>query len=319
MAPPAEFPDAETGSAPGSPTSKACAAATGLLAGTPWRWLGRVELADAVAVNAAACARLRADPTAVRGEIACFEPAAAVFTMGRRAQTPAGRAGLAASLAACAAKGIEVVAVERGGLGTLHLPGQLIVFVAVPCQRTRLRLLVCELLGAARALATAAGLATTLDAEGDVGLWAAGHGPGRSAGKLASIGLYESRGIVSHGLSLNVAVDGGLGSGLALCGSSATRFNSLHAPGSLGDSVADAVAQAAVAYAAALGLGPRTADRVARNNTFWRPAAANPAPGDLAAQLETSPIAIIGDPVKLVFTAPDGDPDAAPGIPHSHT
>ena len=215
-------------------------------AGAAFRWLGRLPVAEALSANAAAVADLRAGgPAAVLG----FEPAAPVFTLGRRAATPAGRAILAPTLAACAHRGVQVVAVDRGGLGTLHLPGQTVLFLALPCRREQLRALVAELLRAAAQVAQDCGVAASIGEDDQVGLWSAEL-------KIASIGLSESGGIVSHGLALNSCIDARVALGLTLCGRSQGGLGSLRALTLSAADCSPPVLGASLARALALSFGP---------------------------------------------------------------
>ncbi len=205
-----------------------------LLREVPLHWWGTLPFAEAVRRNAAAIERTAAGGP---GELGAFEPAGPLFTLGRRAQSPEGRRQLEATLAACDLRGLPVLEVDRGGLGTLHLPGQLVVFVAIACPRVRVRPLVDELLQAARLLALDHGVAARVDADDDVGLWA-------PHGKLASLGLRWQRGVAGHGLAINVAIDPAEGDGLTLCGQPTTRLASLgraQPPGSR--AVAEAAAE----------------------------------------------------------------------------
>lgn len=186
-------------------------------AGARFCWLGRLSFDAALAANRAAVAAVATGKSA---QLLAFEPNAAVYTLGRRAQTPQGRLQLASTLELCRSRGIEVHDVQRGGLGTLHLPGQLVIFLALPCSRVQLRPLVCALLHAASAVARHWGVVSQIDSEEAVGLW-------HSSGKLASLGLSERAGIVQHGLSLNAAIDLNTAASLDLCGSNSTRFVSL--------------------------------------------------------------------------------------------
>jgi len=180
-------------------------------------WLGRVPFDHGLEQNAAAVQGvLEGQP----GELLAFEPQAPVYTLGLRARTPAGRLTLAATVRTCATRGIEVREVQRGGLGTLHAPGQVVLFVALPCSRHELRALVALLLGTAAEVAAELGVITRVDLTEAVGLWT-------PAGKLASLGLYEANGVVRHGLALNVFVPRELAADLVLCGSAATRLASL--------------------------------------------------------------------------------------------
>lgn len=180
-------------------------------------WGGRMTFDAAVTHNIGAAAALA---RGVSPQILAFEPDAAVLTLGRRAQLPDGGAGLAGTLAQCADRGIGVVHADRGGLATLHMPGQLVLFVALPLPRPGIRTVVRALLGAAQEVARSRGVAAVLRDDHDAGLWV---GPA----KLASIGLKVAGGAVLHGLSLNVAIDRNLARGLTLCGHSAALYADL--------------------------------------------------------------------------------------------
>ncbi len=145
------------------------------------------------------------------GTIALFEPAEPVYALGRRAQDAAGRAQIAQAIASCEARQIAVVDVDRGGLGTLHAPGQIVAFLAVPCPRWQARALCAELLHGIADLALHSGLRARSDLADDVGVWTAD-------GKLASLGLRLREDVAQHGVALNVAVDRRLAQGLTLCG-----------------------------------------------------------------------------------------------------
>lgn len=170
-----------------------------------------------MARNEAAVQRvLRGQP----GELLAFEPEAPVYTLGLRARTPAGRLTLAATVRTCEARGIRVREVDRGGLGTLHAPGQVVLFMALPCDRLELRSLVALLLEAAARVAAEHCVIAAVDLGDAVGLWT-------PAGKLASLGLYEAHGVVQHGLAVNVCVPCDLAENLVLCGNASTRLASL--------------------------------------------------------------------------------------------
>lgn len=214
----------------------------GLCAGAAWQWLGCIPFEQAVLRNAEAVAAVRAGAPAC---ILAFEPQSPVFTLGRRAATPQGQAALAPTLAACAARGVPALPADRGGLGTLHLPGQTVLFLALPCKREQLRDLVRDLLSAAAAVALELGVAASVDDGEHVGLWC-------GAGKLASVGLAHGAGVVSHGLALNVAIDPLQGAGLVLCGRGDAGLASL---GALAGSAAECTTQGcAAALARALAL-----------------------------------------------------------------
>lgn len=186
--------------------------------GLPGTWAGSLPFTTAVERNLADAAACRAGD---RGRVLLFEPTEALFTLGRRANTPAGRRQLATTLSACARRGIAVQAADRGGLGSLHLPGQLVCFLARPCRRSELPRLVTALLQAAADLARSRSLDIRIDTSDDAGLWCGNR-------KLASVGLRLDRGVVCHGMALNVAVDPRLAVGLTLCGHPDGRLANLH-------------------------------------------------------------------------------------------
>ena len=179
-----------------------------MLRDLPWTWAGQLPFSTAVERNLRAADGCRAGQT---GQALLFEPSEPLFTLGRRAATSAGRASLAPTLALCAQRQIEVLPADRGGLGTLHLPGQLVCFIARPCRRSDLPAVVRALLEGAADLARARGHDVRVDLSDNAGLWL-------ETGKLASIGLRLDRGIVCHGMALNVAIDSDLTRGLTLCG-----------------------------------------------------------------------------------------------------
>jgi lipoyl(octanoyl) transferase len=111
------------------------------------------------------------------------------------------------------ARGIEVLDTNRGGFVTYHGPGQLVAYPIVSLapyggdvhefirriERT-----------AIAALGEHGVTATVID--GLTGVWTEGEHPGSGAGdaesrKIASIGLHISRGVTTHGLSVNVSND----------------------------------------------------------------------------------------------------------------
>ncbi len=188
-----------------------------MLAGIPWTWAGRTPINEAIQANLAAADRCRRQGG---GQIVLFEPEAPVFTLGRRAATPAGRDALETTIAHCRERDIGVITVDRGGLGTLHLPGQLVCFIAWPCRRSQVPALIDRLLAAACEMALEFELEATIEGDDRIGVWL-------PEGKLASIGLRLDRGVVCHGMAINVAVDRGLARGLSLCGTSHTRLANL--------------------------------------------------------------------------------------------
>lgn len=185
-----------------------------------WRWQGRMAMDQAIAQNLLDISAVQAGSPS---RALAFEPLAPAVTLGKRARTPAGREELAPTLALAALRGWPALDVERGGLATLHLPGQLVVLLAVRMAATSLRPFVAELLEAAAATARDRGCACQIDVDRDVGVWTQGA-------KLASIGLSHQHGVAGHGLALNAAIDTRLSSGLTLCGHRDARTASVCAP-----------------------------------------------------------------------------------------
>ena len=177
-----------------------------------------------------------------------FEPANPVLTLGRRAASPDGRIVLASTIAASEEREIAVIEADRGGLATLHLPGQLVVFLALPPPTPPIRSLVVELLRSASDLAQQHGIEGAIGCDHDAGLW-------QGTTKLASIGLRIRRRAVQHGMSINVAIDVRMANGLTLCGHRDRAFGSLQTP-DLGGDVTEQVHDAAVSVADYLRLAP---------------------------------------------------------------
>jgi lipoate-protein ligase B len=173
-----------------------------------WRWAGRVAWELAVRANLRLAERCRGDGVP---RVLAFEPAHAVLTFGRRAQMPALAEEHAHNQMLCQARQIAMTPVDRGGLATLHLPGQVVVFVALPWRDRDVRPLVRGLLGAVQRLARDRGLQATVRDDHDAGVWL-------GEAKLASIGLRVHDGVVLHGLAVNAAIDPHLAQGLVLCG-----------------------------------------------------------------------------------------------------
>jgi lipoyl(octanoyl) transferase len=112
-----------------------------------------------------------------------------------------------------AMQGIEVRDTDRGGRVTYHGPGQLVAYPIVDLRaygddvHEYVRRLERVAIGA---LADRGVAAETI--EGLTGVWTEGERPGTAAGprearKIGSIGVHVSRGITTHGLSVNVSND----------------------------------------------------------------------------------------------------------------
>ena len=180
-------------------------------------WLGRRPFQAMVARNQTIADAVAAGAP---GEIAFFEPDAPVYALGRRAQGPTGRRDLHSAIARCEASGTAIVDVDRGGLATLHAPGQIVAFLAVPCERWDARTVGALLLNGVVQLARSHGLAARSDLGDDVGVWT-------DTGKLASLGLRLRDGVLQHGIAVNIHVDLRTAAGLVLCGKDALSLANL--------------------------------------------------------------------------------------------
>jgi lipoyl(octanoyl) transferase len=125
-----------------------------------------------------------------------------VLTLGRTSDP----AHILASPAALAARGIDVVRVERGGEVTYHGPGQLVAYPIIGLGRRGLlvRPLVRALEGAmidtCQELGVDAGRR-----DGHPGCWVDPDGP--APRKIGALGLRIERGVSYHGIALNVTVE----------------------------------------------------------------------------------------------------------------
>jgi lipoate-protein ligase B len=154
-----------------------------------WRWLGRVDYADAVARMETLRTRILDGDEGAATLLLCEH--APVITLGRRARAEH----LLATAEALAARGVAVERSSRGGDVTYHGPGQL---VAYPVLRLDDGLLahMTRLCGAAVDLVADFGVAASFD-RARPGVWADG-------GKLAAVGVHVHRRVAIHGLALNV-------------------------------------------------------------------------------------------------------------------
>ena len=119
----------------------------------------------------------------------------AVITVGRRASA----AGVDREAAAGA--GVPVVETERGGLATVHAPGQLVAYLILDLRRRRLTIpaLVAGL--EAAMIDTLASLGVAADRRpGAPGVWAGSE-------KIGAVGLHIEHGVSMHGLALNLSPD----------------------------------------------------------------------------------------------------------------
>lgn len=177
------------------------------------RWWGSLSFHQAHERNLEDVQRSAVDG---RARLLFFEPNAPVLTLGRRLHGDRATV-LAPTLRRASSRGIEVLEADRGGQATLHLPGQLVLFVAIPGRREQIASLLDTIFSAIESLTLAQDV-TIRRGDGDAtGLWV-------GSAKLASAGLRVAEGVIRHGVSLNVAIDRSLVAGLTLCGHQDARF-----------------------------------------------------------------------------------------------
>jgi lipoate-protein ligase B len=206
--------------------------------------LGRVPYAEALREqeNLAAARRQGAIPDVVM--LLEHEP---VITLGSRAdraqELPLGEDEYAR-------RGIDVVAVARGGRSTYHGPGQLVAYPILDL-RGHGQDLHRYVHGLERAvLATLAGFgvdARARDGAGHTGVWVGER-------KIASIGVFCRRWVTTHGLSLNADLDLDVYRLFDACGLGGARFTSIAAETGRHVRVDDVRAPLADALAAEFGL-----------------------------------------------------------------
>jgi lipoyl(octanoyl) transferase len=163
------------------------------------RWLGRVAYRDAHALQK----QLVDDRAAGRiGDQLLLLEHPAVLTLGRQSDP----AHILATPEQLAARGIEVIRVERGGEVTYHGPGQLVAYPIVALARRGM--LVRPFVRALEAALIETCSAHGVRAErrdGHPGCWCGVEGP--AARKIGALGLRVERGVTYHGIALNVTVD----------------------------------------------------------------------------------------------------------------
>lgn len=163
------------------------------------RWLGRVGYRDAWA-RQKEWARERAEGRI--GDRLMLLEHPAVLTLGRHAD----ESHILASPEELAARGIEVIRVERGGEVTYHGPGQLVAYPIVQLVdrglllRPFVRALEAAMIDTCAAFRVVAGRR-----DGEPGCWIDPHGA--SPRKIGALGVRLERGVTYHGIALNVTTD----------------------------------------------------------------------------------------------------------------
>ncbi len=107
---------------------------------------------------------------------------------------------------------LPVVRSSRGGQTTCHAPGQSIVYFALSLRKRDLS--IRAFVGQVGAWISETLATWNIEAHADkeaIGVWVAGK-------KISSMGFRVSRGIVTHGVSINRAIDLSLYRGIVACG-----------------------------------------------------------------------------------------------------
>ncbi|MEO5939995.1 MAG: lipoyl(octanoyl) transferase LipB, partial [Candidatus Limnocylindrales bacterium] len=162
-------------------------------------WLGRTDYRTAWALQKELAAARAAGEVADR--LLLIEHPA-VLTLGRQADA----AHVRATTAELAARGIELIRVERGGEVTYHGPGQLVAYpiIALARRGLLLRPFVRALEGAMIDVCAAHGLAAERR-EGHPGCWIEPNGS--APRKIGALGIRVERGVSFHGIALNLDPD----------------------------------------------------------------------------------------------------------------
>ena len=162
-------------------------------------WLGRVPYREAWQLQKR-LAGARADE-AIGDQLLLLEHPA-VLTLGRQADEHH----ILASPDALAARGIEVLRVERGGEVTYHGPGQLVAYpiLGLSARGLLVRPLVRALEAAMVATCAASGVVASRR-DGHPGCWC--DPDGVEPRKIGALGLRVERAVSYHGIALNIAPD----------------------------------------------------------------------------------------------------------------
>lgn len=178
---------------------------------------------------------------------------APVYTLGRRG----GAENIMVPRARLEKRGITVVQTERGGFITYHGPGQLVAYPIVDINARRLGVadFVTSLETAMIATAARWGITAVRRPE-NRGVWV-GHR------KLGSIGIAVRRGVVFHGLALNITTDLTPFTWINPCGLENLAMTSLSAEGAAGVAMPAARPAMIEALSAAFGIPIREIDTMA--------------------------------------------------------
>jgi lipoyl(octanoyl) transferase len=162
-------------------------------------WLGRIDYRAAWDLQKRLVAARAEDRV---GDQLLLLEHPAVLTLGRTSDP----AHVLATPAELAARGIEVVRVERGGEVTYHGPGQLVAYPIIALSRRGLLLRPLVRALEAAMIETCAALGVTAGRrDGHPGCWV--DLDGAEPRKIGALGLRIERGVSYHGIALNVSVD----------------------------------------------------------------------------------------------------------------
>jgi len=157
-----------------------------------WSWRGRLPYPQALEQQRARRAAIQAGSAPEALWLLEHDP---VITLGRR-----GAEGLAPP-DQLAARGVDVVETERGGLATFHGPGQLVAYLLVDAHGRGwgVRRFVVAIEDALIAWLDTLGVSAGRR-DGLPGVWV-------GTDKIAALGLHFSRGVSMHGLAVNLTTD----------------------------------------------------------------------------------------------------------------
>lgn len=163
------------------------------------RWLGRIPYVEAHTLQKRLVDERAAG--AIADQLLLLEHPA-VLTLGRQSDP----SHILASEAELAARGIQVVRVERGGEVTYHGPGQLVAYPIVRLHERGLLLRpFVRALEDALAETCAAHGVSAARRDGHPGCWC--DPDGAVPRKVGALGLRIERGVSYHGIALNVTAD----------------------------------------------------------------------------------------------------------------
>jgi lipoyl(octanoyl) transferase len=208
-------------------------------------WLGRIDYREAWNLQRRLAAARAEDR--IPDQLLLLEHPA-VLTLGRHAD----ESHVLAAPADLAARGIEVIRIERGGEVTYHGPGQLVAYPILHLSRAGLLLRpLVRALEAAMADACAAFGVEAGRRDGHPGAWCEPDGP--APRKIGALGLRVERGVTFHGIALNVAPDLEDFELIDACGMPGVLSTSIAAEGgSLPPTSSEAVGHAGASFARSL-------------------------------------------------------------------